>query len=92
MDKDSPDAIVIAALLERFTKRRLPRALDIEERVLAGEKLNGSDLTFLENVIRDAKYILRYTDKYQEYQELATEAVQLYKEITQKALENEKKS
>ncbi len=90
MDKNSEDDIVITALLKRFTEHRLPQAREIEKKVFAGKKLNESELTFLETVFNDAKYIMRLSDKHPEYQEIMSKAIQLYKDITQKALENEK--
>lgn len=91
MEKNESDKIIIDALFKRFTEHRLPRALDIEKKVNAGEILNHSDLTFLEVVLSDAKYVLQYSDKYPEYQEIVSKAIQMYSEISQKALENEKK-
>lgn len=92
MSKDPADEIVISALIKRFTDQRLPRALEIEKRVLTGKTLTDSDLSFLELVLKDAKYILQFSDKYPQYQELVSKGVQLYTDITQKALKNEKKN
>lgn len=90
MDKNPEDDIVISALLNRFTNHRLPRAQSLEKKVFAGEKLTDSELTFLETVFRDAQYIFQLSDKHPEYQEMMTKVIQLYTDITQKALENEK--
>jgi hypothetical protein len=90
MDKNSEDEIVITALLKRFTDHRLPKARDLEKKVLKGETLTDSDVLFLETVFNDAQYILRLSDKHPEFQALMSKAIQLYTDITQKALENEK--
>lgn len=47
-------------------------------------------MMFLETVLTDAKYVLPFSDKYPEYRELVTKAIDLYSEITQQALDNEK--
>lgn len=91
MDKKTVDNIAVTGMLKRFTEQRLPRALDLEKKVLAGEKLNDSDMEFLEVVFKDANHALQFTDKHPEYQEIFLKALQLYSDITQKALENEKK-
>lgn len=90
MDKNPEDDIVISALIKRFTEIRLPRALDIEKQVLAGKTLNQFDLAFLDMIFQDAQYIFKLSDKYPEYQEMVAKTIQLYKDITAKALENEK--
>lgn len=90
MDKNPADEIVITALAKRFNEERYPRALHLEKRVNAGETLTEHDMVFLETVLNDAKYILRLSDKYPEYQEIMTKVIQMYSDITKKALENEK--
>jgi len=84
------DAGVIAVLLERFEKQRLPRAQSLKEKVDRGEVLDEYDLAFLEEVFADASSIKPLADRHPEYQELVARAVHLYKEITDKAMENEK--
>ena len=83
---------VTVALLERFTKFRLPRALDIKAKVESGETLSNPDIDFLERIMEDAKEIKRYIDERPELQEIYTRGVTLYHEITKKALENEQKA
>jgi len=90
MTKSSNDTGVILALVERFTKQRLPRANAIKERVEKGECLSKHDIAFLDEILRDANRIMPLVDKHPEWQTLAVRAINLYKEITTRALENEK--
>jgi len=89
MTEPSGDAGVISALVERFEKYRLPRALEIKERVDQGEKLTDTDLAFLKEVFEDTKHIKPYIDRNPEYESVVTQAINLYHGITKQALENE---
>jgi len=92
MKDKSHDPGVIHALVERLNTQRLPRALDLKKRVDAGEALGDHDLHFLEGVFRDAETIKPLADRNPEYQELLSRVIHLYKEIMDKAAENEKKT
>ena len=90
MTSPNEDDGLIAVLMERFEKQRLPRALDLKELVDRGELLSELDITFLEEVFADASKVKPLIDRHPEYQELATRMIGLYKEITAKGLENQK--
>jgi hypothetical protein len=86
------DTGMIVVLMERLQKQRLPRILSLKEKVDGGTPLDGIDLDFLEKVMSDARNVMPLIDKHPEYQPLAMKILALYKEITEKALENEKYS
>jgi len=93
MNENTKDQMVIKALLERFEKHRLPRLLDIREKVNQGNKLDDYDMNFLDEVFQDARknehYISELND---DLKTLIMKMLSLYKEITQKGLENEQKT
>lgn len=86
------DAGVTQTLLDRMNNQRLPRALELKEKVDAGEPLGEYDLRFLEDVFADARTIQPMVDRHPEYQKLVARIIHLYKEILDKALENENKT
>ena len=90
MSDESKDQGIIQVMAERFESRRLPRALALKEHVDKGETLSEHDIIFLEDVFKDAQHIQSLLDRHPEWQPLVAQMIHLYKEITDKALENEK--
>lgn len=89
MNQSTLDAGLIATLLERLEKQRLPRLLALQENVDRGERLDDLELEFMEQAIADAQDILPIIDRHPEYQQLTTQVLSLYKEISEKALQLE---
>jgi len=90
MSKSSEDVGLITVLLQRLETQRLPRALALKDKVDRGELLDDFDLGFLEEVFADTSRIRPFLAQHPEYQDLAARMMHLYKEITEKALQNEK--
>lgn len=92
MSTSSTDKGVASALIHRFESQRLPRALELKARVDKGETLTDSDVSFLEDVFRDAQSIKPMVARNPEWGSLVAQATDLYHQITTQALENEKKA
>lgn len=92
MNNSTTDTGLIEVLLERLEKQRLPRLFALKEKVDGGESLDDMDLDFLENSIADARNVIPIIDRHPEYQQLATQVMELYKTISDKALKSEKGS
>jgi hypothetical protein len=82
---------VLRALLINFEKHRLPRVLDIKEKVDKGELLNDWEVAFLENAIDEAMRARASVDRHPEFQAVYAHAARLYDEITVQALKNEQR-
>ena len=87
------DKAMIAVLLERMDKQRLPRLIDIREKLDQDQKLDSYDIEFLDEVLNDTRENEHYVKNADEdLKTLFMKVVNLYTEIMEKALENEKKS
>jgi hypothetical protein len=85
------EAGVIEAVLERLADQTLPRALDIKRKVDAGDKLLDSDTLFLDQALADLRRDGPYVEHHPEWEPLYSRVIDLYDQITRKALENEQR-
>jgi hypothetical protein len=90
MKQSELDAGTIVALMLRMTEYRLPRAKRMLVRVNKGEKLREGDIRFLKRVFKDSRNNQLLIKRNPEYLEITSSFLNLYTEITTKALENEK--
>ena len=91
MEESSVEISTIYALIERFEKQRLPRLLELKKRVDEGGVLSEADIRFMDQVMLDAQRSKRLIDKHPEWHKFCSEVIHLYEEITEKALDYEKK-
>jgi hypothetical protein len=89
MPQSSLDQGVIQVLLDRFNQQRLPRAMEMKEKVDRGEKLEEFDVSYLAGVLEDIQQIRPLLERHPEYEPLVVKGLALYKEIVDKATQNE---
>ncbi len=85
MDESTSEIGVIIALIERLENWRLPRLLEMKQKVDNGELLSEVELDFLEKTITDGKKVQPLIEKHPEYHELTVKVIGLYTEIVDKA-------
>ena len=90
MAEVSKEMGLMAVLAKRMVDERLPKALALKERVDRGELLNDLDMAFLQQVVTEANELPPKVKENPRVMEVAGRMLQLYKEISAKALENEK--
>jgi hypothetical protein len=92
MTKSSDELAVIQTLVERFEKQRLPRLLELRNRVENGQALSDMDIQFMIQVTLDAQQNRPLIERHPEWRNFCAEVIHLYEEITERALKNETKS
>ena len=92
MDQNEKDKGVITVLLERFNKQRLPRALALKKKVDSGEVLDDYDHKYIKELQKDASQARLIVERNPEYKDLATNITNLWNEIIEKDIENQKKA
>ncbi|WP_058557620.1 hypothetical protein [Thiohalocapsa sp. ML1] len=85
------EAGVVQAILEQLEQHTLPRTVDIRARVDAGERLADSDTQFLEEVLQGLRRDGPYVQHHPEWEPLYSRIIDLYDQITRRALENEQR-
>ena len=89
MSEISNQTGVTAVLAKRMVEERLPKAIALKERIDKGGVLNELDLQFLEQVVTDANTVKPLMRSDPRVLEVAGRMLELYREITEKALANE---
>ena len=92
MAENLPELGVIQAVMERLERQTLPRALDIKKNVDAGETLSELDTVFLDEALSNLRRNGSFVEANPEWESLYSRMIDLYDQITKKALENEQKA
>jgi len=90
MEQSKKDAGTIAALMLRMKNTRLPRAKKLLDKVNGGAVLSDSDIRFLKRVYEDNRSSQSLIKRNPKYNDLVARFIDMYVEIINKGLENEK--
>lgn len=91
MTANAKDQGVIQVLLDRFNQQRLPRALQLKDKVDRGEALNDTEVAYLAAIHDDIRELQPLVQRNTEYEALVVKGITLYQEIAAKALANANK-
>lgn len=86
------DRGIYMAILLRFEKYTLPRAVAIKGKVEQGEKLADHDIVFLKKVLSNIQRYKYLIDRHPEYHNIESRAIWMYTQIIAIALKNETNS
>jgi hypothetical protein len=90
MDQAEKDAGTLAAMMLHLEEVRLPRALELLDKVNTGALLSDRDIRFLKKVYEDTRANESVVDRHPEYDGIICRCLSLYTEIITKGIENEK--
>ena len=92
MDRPTSEEVeagIIAVLLARAVKQRIPNALAIKRHLDNGERISDHDLNYMLDILSHSYDNQAIVDRHPELQEVTMKLVTIYVEICRKALENE---
>ena len=90
VDLKQEHAGVLQSLLQEFERHHLPRILRLKDKVDRGEAINEVDFEFLCNEVNDACTTKHLIVHYPELEEFCLRVGHMFKELCDKAVENEK--
>lgn len=82
---------IMQSLILEFEQHRLPRLLRLIDRLDSGEAIDATDLDFLCKQVNDACITKHLTVNYPELEDFCLQMGHLYKELCDKAVENERR-
>lgn len=92
MDTPHNHESVLAVLAKDFAEHRIPRLMELKERVDGGDVLDNAEFEFLTLVLKDTSQAMPIAADHPDWHQLAAKVAHFLHEITQKALENESTS
>lgn len=90
-DEEQDDAGVSQVVIEQFVEDRLPALLEIKAQVDAGKALTGNELEVMTRIVEESEGFNHFVYEFPEYKVLVAKLIDLYEEISDKALENEQR-
>jgi hypothetical protein len=94
MSPPDKDTGIISALLQRLDTELLPSILELRKKVDSGERLSDGDIYYLHHALADARdaRLQPLLERHPEYRSLVGSLFSLYRQVIDRALENECRS
>jgi len=83
------DVCLVSAMLRHLNNRRLPKLFAIKERLDHGERLDPQDMRYIHECVQDGFWVRHLCERHPDLTTICTRVTSLYKEITERALQNE---
>jgi len=83
------DACLVATLLRYLNNQRLPKLFAIKARLDLGERLDPQDLRYLHEGAQGGLWVRHLCERHPDLTAICSRITALYKEITERALQNE---
>ena len=90
MSPDLRDVGTLAALTFRIERFRLPRILQLREKVISGKTLSSADLHYISTSLDRTRQVLPLVDRHPKYQVFVARMLSQYIEVVSTGLENER--
>lgn len=81
---------VMSALLRQLSSQNLPRIFALRDRLELGERVSDEDIRYLRESFFDALLAKPAFDRHPELAEVGAKVVTLYRDMSRKALDNER--
>ena len=91
MSPPNRDLGIISALLQRLDNELLPSMLELRKKVESGERLSDGDIYYLRRALADARdaSLQPLLERHPEYLSLVGNLFSLYRQVVDRALQNE---
>ena len=83
------DAALVSTMLRHLNTRQLPKLFAMKERLDRGERVDPEDIRYVHDCVRHTLWVRNLCERHPDLRAICTQVTSLYKEITERSLENE---
>ena len=83
------DSALFVVMMADFEREKVPRALQLLDKVNGGSSVDDFDIEFLEQIFFEARSLMPLLDRNPQFQDVGAQILGLCEEIMRQAFENE---